>query len=117
MRAVKITPVTGSLVDGRQRICIRNLRKHLCGTMRPQPCGPQGMFPGKENDRAFGEWVMSVNLADVHQKDREAAMWAAEKPEEFRKVRREYPRVQPGDPSGDQKWPCRIRGHLSTKKE
>lgn len=51
----------------------------------------RAMFPGKENDRAFGEWVrgiMSPNLGDIpHDDDRAAAMWAAANPDQFDEAR------------------------------
>ena len=53
----------------------------------------RAMFPGKENDRAFGEWV-SANLAYIHPHDRAAAMWAAENPEQYKFFKLKFPKVR-----------------------
>lgn len=39
----------------------------------------RALFPGKENDRAFGEWVRGISpmMGDIHDDERAAAMWAA----------------------------------------
>ena len=49
------------------------------------------MFP---SDEQFGRWVMA-NLAntDVHPKDRQAAMWAAEDPDRLYKILEQNPKV------------------------
>lgn len=54
-------------------------------------------FPGKENDRAFGEWVkemeMRNELLHIDRPDRAAFMWAAENTNELARMRVEHPKV------------------------
>lgn len=49
------------------------------------------LYPGKENDRAFGEWadgIMSDKLSDIpNDHERAAAMWAAANPAQFNEAR------------------------------
>lgn len=55
------------------------------------------LYPGKENDRAFGFWaraITSPNLGDIHDDDRAAAMWAAKDPDTFTATRRLHPNVR-----------------------
>lgn len=47
-----------------------------------------------DDDRAFGRWVISGNLPEVEQKDREAAMWADNCPPQFLAMRRAHPKVR-----------------------
>jgi phage N-6-adenine-methyltransferase len=49
----------------------------------------RALFPGKENDRSFGEWCkgISPNLGDIHDDERAAAMWAAGNPDQFAEAR------------------------------
>ncbi|TGN58611.1 hypothetical protein E4L95_12240 [Paracoccus liaowanqingii] len=57
------------------------------------------LFPGKENDRAFGAWCQSLippNLGDIHDDDRAAAMWAADMtfPDRFAEMQKKHPKVR-----------------------
>jgi len=50
------------------------------------------MFPG---DKEFGEWVAESQLDCAHQKEREAAMWAAKDLDRYRKAKEDYsPKVK-----------------------
>lgn len=49
------------------------------------------MFPG---DKEFGEWVAESQLDCAHQKEREAAMWAAANPKKFEAIKEANPRVR-----------------------
>jgi len=51
------------------------------------------LFPKGDNKR-FSEWVAKAKLAIVHPKERKAAMWAAEFPEDFESTRKAFPNVR-----------------------
>ena len=48
----------------------------------------------KTDGTGFHEWLTSAKLATVHPKERQAAMWAAELPEDFEETRKAFPNVR-----------------------